>query len=240
MYSDIHKIIFVHQRKAAGSSVKAMFIDAQSPFNDGVLDPNWCNENYRVKNYYKFSVVRNPWDRFISAWKYLKSTRNRSIEDVLLNLPHENLLKNLIFDNSIQARLAYSKELTSRTFKRFKNKGVNLITNQNLRIPHDTGHDYRHITRQQYLSLYYPNGDLAVDQIIFLEDLERGLSELIKNIQNPEMVKPLLRLNQNRVLDDYRKYFNSKTLEIFNSKFSTDISIWGYKFESGPGVAPIK
>jgi hypothetical protein len=35
----------------------------------------------------RFAVVRNPYDRFISAWKYLNATRHRSLDDLLANLP---------------------------------------------------------------------------------------------------------------------------------------------------------
>lgn len=238
MYSDIHEIIFVHQRKAAGSSVKALFHNAMPNFNDGVLDPDWNQTNNRVQNYYKFSVIRNPWDRFISGWKYLKSTRNRTIEDVLLNLPKENLIKNILHDQSLGARLAYTKELTARTLSRFKARSINCLTPDNVKIPHNQGHDYRHITRQQFESLYYANGQLAVDKVIFLEDLDSGLDEIFRECKSRNLIKPKVKLNQKRHEDDYRTYFNDKTLEIFNSIYAQDISIWGYRFEDGPGVLP--
>ena len=40
---------------------------------------------------FKFSVIRNPWDRFISGWKHcLKKDsflKNKNIKDILLDLP---------------------------------------------------------------------------------------------------------------------------------------------------------
>lgn len=41
------------------------------------------------KDYLVFTVVRNPWDRFISAWKYLPAYRNLSLEQVMASLPQE-------------------------------------------------------------------------------------------------------------------------------------------------------
>ncbi|THB80536.1 MAG: hypothetical protein D3926_06805 [Desulfobacteraceae bacterium] len=36
---------------------------------------------------WKFTVVRNPWDKVISSWHYCPSTRRRSLRDVLLHPP---------------------------------------------------------------------------------------------------------------------------------------------------------
>ncbi len=51
--------------------------------NEGVLSPEYA----AAPNYFKFAVVRNPWDRFVSGWKYLESTRDRTLRDLLMNLP---------------------------------------------------------------------------------------------------------------------------------------------------------
>jgi hypothetical protein len=52
----------------------------------GVLSPEYKSA---ASGYFRFSVVRNPWDRFISGWKYLPATRDRSLRDVLTNLPRD-------------------------------------------------------------------------------------------------------------------------------------------------------
>ncbi len=36
---------------------------------------------------HKFAIVRNPYDKFVSSWKYLKSTRDLDALEVLENLP---------------------------------------------------------------------------------------------------------------------------------------------------------
>ena len=91
MICHTYKCIFIHQRKCAGTSIIRAFdlnlSDADWHFmNDGVLSPEYASA---PADYFRFSVVRNPWDRFISGWKYCASTRRRSLRDVLTNLPPE-------------------------------------------------------------------------------------------------------------------------------------------------------
>jgi|ERR1041385_3702363 hypothetical protein len=90
MISHHYKCIFIHQRKCAGSSIITSFgYDVDDPewhfMNDGVLSPEFDS----APEYFKFSVVRNPWDRFVSGWKYLEATRRMSLREVLTHLPRD-------------------------------------------------------------------------------------------------------------------------------------------------------
>jgi len=92
-----YKTLFIHQRKCAGTSIISSF--GLSPrdtewhlFNNGSQDIDFSTGGAFSRlygDYHIASIVRNPWDRFVSAWKYLPATRNRTIHDVLLNLPSE-------------------------------------------------------------------------------------------------------------------------------------------------------
>ncbi|MFL6261008.1 MAG: sulfotransferase family 2 domain-containing protein [Thermoanaerobaculia bacterium] len=91
MISHEDNCIFVHQRKCAGSSImRTLNVAFGTPewdfMKDGVLSPEYATA---PAGYFKFAVVRNPWDRFVSGWKYCKSTRERKLQEVLANLPLE-------------------------------------------------------------------------------------------------------------------------------------------------------
>ena len=88
-----YKVIFIHQRKCAGGAVNKMFEDDDAevaPYQDGILDPLWRAGDPYIENYLKFTVVRNPWARFVSAWRYLERYRDLDIKYVLQNLPRSD------------------------------------------------------------------------------------------------------------------------------------------------------
>lgn len=92
MISHRYRCIFIHQRKNAGSSVITSFgLDPKDPdwhaYNDGFLSPGWEKRGNAIRDYLVFTVIRNPWDRFVSGWKYLDATRNRPLLDVLREFP---------------------------------------------------------------------------------------------------------------------------------------------------------
>lgn len=92
MISHTHRCIFVHQRKVAGTSIIRHFgIDPSMAewhlYNDGVLTPEWRTRGPLERSYLSFSTVRNPFDRLVSAWLYLPSTRSRPLIDVLRDPP---------------------------------------------------------------------------------------------------------------------------------------------------------
>ena len=91
MIDHTRRCIFIHQRKVAGTSIiTALGHSPDKPewhrFNDGVLSPDWAG---RDTGYFVFSAIRNPFDRLISAWKYLSCTRDRQLLDCLRNPPRE-------------------------------------------------------------------------------------------------------------------------------------------------------
>ena len=65
------KIIFIHIPKAAGNALIKTLFDQSATGHDPILR---YKENNSVKynDFYKFTVVRNPWDRIVSAFHYLK------------------------------------------------------------------------------------------------------------------------------------------------------------------------
>lgn len=241
MISHAHRCIFVHQRKAAGTTVKAMFDDVQGAdrarFNSGVLGENWDERDPTIRAYLKFTVIRNPWDRFVSGWLYCKSTKHRPILDVLENLPRENLWRNVFAPRaSLTARIHYGRELMRQGMDEAKH-GLRGAVGIADKLHKGRGHEYRHVTRQQCATVVYPDGRLAMDRVVFFEDLEAGLRDVFAAIGKPFAPPPALRTR--RAGDDYRRHFDSRARAAFARAFADDIAYWGYDFDTGLPTLPI-
>ena len=109
MISEKYKCIFVHMPKAAGTSIIDAFgMDWNTPtvrtarflsFGSHAPKEEWDEYYEKYSDYFTFSVVRNPWDRFISGWKYIerlkeegrrkrniKEDKNENEKEIFLNL----------------------------------------------------------------------------------------------------------------------------------------------------------
>jgi hypothetical protein len=106
--------IWIRTAKTAGTSIETAFLDhlvhcgdvphfEESPpagyvFPAGkiiCLAPNTAGEIPRFVRLHpevwaeavKFGVVRNPYDRFVSGWKYLRKVKAKPLREVILDLP---------------------------------------------------------------------------------------------------------------------------------------------------------
>jgi len=69
MIDHIHRFIFIHIPKAGGNSIKtALGIPKFPGDHTGIADKKYK----KYQDYFKFSIVRNPWDSFASAYFFLR------------------------------------------------------------------------------------------------------------------------------------------------------------------------
>jgi chondroitin 4-sulfotransferase 11 len=69
-YADQHQCIFIHIPKAAGTSVALTLFDRNSrhvPWHE-----YYSANPHKFARYYKFTFVRNPWDRLVSSYMFLQ------------------------------------------------------------------------------------------------------------------------------------------------------------------------
>jgi len=132
-----------------------------------------------LEKYPKFAVVRNPYDKFISSWKYLQSTKNRTIEQVLENLPKRRYL-----------------------------------------------HDWIHIVQTQADCITSSNGEIIVDQIIYMErNFEDDVNEIIEYLDLPPRT---LAVKNRSLRDDVQSYLSAELAKKIYERFYRDFRTFGY------------
>jgi hypothetical protein len=69
---DKNKCIFVHIPKCAGVSINRALFGNLGGGHHSAMDYQIIYQRSIFNNYYKFTFVRNPWDRIFSAYNFLK------------------------------------------------------------------------------------------------------------------------------------------------------------------------
>ncbi|MDJ1006618.1 MAG: sulfotransferase family 2 domain-containing protein [Paracoccaceae bacterium] len=234
MISRKHRVIFVHVRKSAGTTVKALFEDADdTKFGGPVCGPGWDDPEFA--GYYRFAVVRNPFDRFVSGWKYLPSTRNRPIEDVLRHLPRQTPGGYVLAPGaSLTARYHDGLEYLGWQVNRLKYTASSLVGRPPARRA-DGKHDHTHLTLQQWQMCLDPAGRFPLDRIVFYERLADGLADVFADLGRERPQIPHLRPTGRRA--GYRALFTEEARRLFEQIYARDLAIWGYDFDTGlPGT----
>lgn len=102
MISHNNKCIYIHAPRTAGTSIETAFgawhsAEAEKRLSVGcrVLPNNKCIQHYRIdeliaaglletshaKRYFKFTFVRNPWDRMVSIYKWFMDYTNPGVDE---------------------------------------------------------------------------------------------------------------------------------------------------------------
>lgn len=196
--SDNLRCIFIHIPKVAGTSIK------QALALPGQGHPFWqyFARTYPEKwrSYRKFTVIRNPWDRAVSAYCYamMKESYWHSADTWLH--PDFQTLKDKSFDEFCQI----------------------LLTQRNT-LKHESWYpQYPWVTTQSDGEIFF-----VVNDILRYETLNRDFENLTEKLGVPDLKLPHVN-KTNR--SDYRKYYNKKTRDIISQIYRPDIELFQYSY----------
>jgi hypothetical protein len=196
--SDRYRCIFIHVPKCAGTSLK------QALDLPGQGHPTWYwfaeKIPHKWNTYLKFAIVRNPWDRFVSAYFYATMKKSYWHNDHTGLHPDYSLLSNKSFDECCV-----------------------IAQRERQALKHEAWYP-------QHLWLTLPIGGqnkLMVDLVLRYEKLDEDMALLSARLGLESIDLPRINVTQHRC---YRDYYNEETRAIVAGLYGADISLLGYEF----------
>jgi len=208
-------IIFVHIPKNGGSSISSC-LGLSTPWGKYPHNKAQALRKYVIGNIgkgfwkaaTKFAVIRNPWDRLVSAFCYLNSHKlNR---------------------NDTAVKTKYLSRFNG-DFKRFVLEVlVSELGSQQI------GHDNLIVRNEETLYHMYPQvyfirgkKHLLVDHLLSFSRLQGDFNAFCRTIG----IKPRkLPHNRKSRRDQYRRYYDDETAEVVGRIYSEDVAIGNFTF----------
>jgi hypothetical protein len=159
-------------------------------------------------SYWKFGLVRNPWDRLVSCWR-------QKIDNAVIS-------SNARRANRVAPSLAgYDAFHPGMSFHDF----VCAVAE----IPDEDANKH---FRSQYTFVADEQGRLVVDYLGRMESLDAELDYIFHKAGIPKQPVPHL-LKTER--EPYDKYYSQATRDLVAKRFARDIDLFGYSFEASTG-----
>ena len=149
---------------------------------------------------FKFTIVRNPYDRILSAWKYLYRNQKNTFKLYLLDK------KSYRLKNNYQTFLEELPE-----FWKYK-KDRHIATH----------------TAPIWPDISDESGHLLLDKIYKLETIKSSLIDISKNIG--VSITKFSHINKNRNENSYRQFYTTRTRKLIEQLFAEDLEKLGYEF----------
>ena len=235
------KVLFLHVPKTAGTSIKAALKDSKNILTENnkiIQNSNFFHAhhlnvmNFKMSNSLRFRLilgkenwdklwkvafVRNPWDRYVSNWKWL--TRKESL-----------------YPKKGWSARGWKGQDGDISFEDFVRQIELCYTDS--KVLHDYNHDKWHL-RNQIEHLCDPDGKIMVDHVARYENLEEEFYLICKKAEE-EFSLPYLNhtghySGEDKVYEPlkehYSKYYNEELKQIVSDRCVADIEAFNYKFE---------
>ncbi len=172
-----------------------------------------------MKGFFKFTAVRDPWDRLVSAYYWV---RGRDPGSPRLNRDHLAHIPD--FEHFIRA-----------LYLTFKNKGPGVFHLPTARIRF-TEDEMIYPSQASYI--LDPQGKMLADAWVRQESLETDLKKILAPVFRLRMDQfpGLTRVGRSKRPGDYMSQYNDETKQMVAEIYAPDIELFGYEFDpSTPG-----
>jgi hypothetical protein len=211
-----YKFIFIDIPKNASSSIRdTLMHDLKIGYHSMNFDvcPNhecatlYENHGFNSDDYFKFGIVRNPWDRVVSIYEY-----NKGKADGEQYGSFENFLT-FMYESYKEPKLQLRDPMLN-------------VVNQNYIASNGESVRFNWSTQIDWLRV---NGKVWVDYIGRFETLHDSMVEVYKRlgIKNTPTLQKVNTSNRNK---DYRSYYNDRLTEMVYEINEEDIKLFEYEF----------
>jgi chondroitin 4-sulfotransferase 11 len=206
------KFLFIHIQKTGGQSLERV-LKREIPDTHRFLGTHdhasWARHKLEPEwsEYFKFALVRNPWDRLVS-W-YMMIEQNKQL------IPW---YKRLLRRNKYNLLWQYVLE-RSKNFEEF-------IINCTGEVNDMDGRKSFAYNQLDYLT--DEEGKVIVDFIGRFEKLELDAEIIFRKLGVENAALPHINQTPHK---HYSEYYSDKTMNIVAERYSRDIEFFGYKFE---------
>jgi tetratricopeptide (TPR) repeat protein len=194
-----HRCLFIHVPKNGGTSIKKAL---DMP---GAAHRTW--ESYATRyprvwqQYASFAVVRNPWDRAVSAYH------------------HARMKESHWHNERLGMHLDY-RLLHNRSFE----ECVTILCKERPRLQHDSWLDQAHFVAD----VKSPDRKIMVGTLLRFETLADDFARFCR--EKGIRCEPLPTVNTSQRSRDYREYYNDRTRQMVAEVYRADIEAFGYSF----------
>ena len=209
-----YKTIFIHIPKTGGEAI-ARFIKKTDPKSIDKAKHATALEVKREvgektwNDYYKFAVIRNPWEQAVSFYSHLR--KPLYVDKSLLSAQYPEFKESKLLEPKYACEIAMRGPFPIWAQKIYKD----------IRPPSKLLH---------YQSTWITDekGNLIVDNLIKYESLEKGFAEVCEIVGLSK--KGLPRRNTS-LHKHYSVYYDAGAKEIIGEYFEKDINRFGYQFK---------
>lgn len=204
------KFVLIHIPKTAGTAIERVF---EPDAHETMIQYKHHSIKRLIEidpilsEYYKFTVVRNPWDIVLSLYTYMwKSEYPWPLK--WRNSAH--------FQSPEFLSLSFDGWVKHPSFKTSSLRSAELLNKNN---------SMRDVLQSDWLIDY--SGKIQMDYICKFESLQKDFDQVCMNLElEPTKLTHVFRSKE----AGYRKYYSDETRKIVESKYAIDIEYFKYSF----------
>lgn len=212
MYDVNKKIIFTHPHKCGGTSIEELLgflkLREKHPhvnrFKHASLEAHFSelkNKNVNFGDFYKFSIIRNPWSRAVSFYNHYKY---KEFDDWQKRTSHKELPDHI-------------NDARTMTFKSFIFKYSKHVFNHRVSTK-----PFMFFQNEFYLDNVIRLERFKEDLLAIKDKLQIDFKIDVPHMNNSEIFLPR---------KHYSEYYDPETKELIEKNFEWDIKTFNYKFD---------